>query len=51
LSVDLEEVSDLEESAFVFADDELQIGDIVKMDDQHYAKTNGQWIEANKSKI
>jgi hypothetical protein len=48
LPVDLEELVDTEEAAFVFADDELQIGDVIKMDDRCYAKTHGQWIEVNK---
>lgn len=46
---DIDEFVDAEEAAFVFADEELQIGDVVKMDDRHYAKTHDQWIEVNKS--
>ena len=49
LPVDLEEFADAEEAAFVFADGELQIGDVVKMDERYYAKTHGQWVEVNRN--
>jgi hypothetical protein len=45
---DTDEFADTGEAAFVFADDELQIGDVVQIDNRYYAKTHGQWIEVNK---